>query len=272
MKADLHAHTTASDGTVTPAGLVALALDQGIDILAVCDHDSVEGLPEAFTAAEGTSLLLVPAVELSAVSDARDVHVLGYFIDWSDPQLLAHLADLRDARQRRAVAIVEALTAAGYDLTLDDVLALSDGGAVGRSHVARALVRRGHAESVADAFHRLLGHGMPFYVPKDVRSPEEVISVIRSAGGLPVLAHPAVSGIEDLIPHLRDVGLAGIEAHHADHTPEQRERLALLADELGLLATGGTDYHGPHAPNPQLGSVTVPAEDIERLLRAGGAL
>jgi predicted metal-dependent phosphoesterase TrpH len=270
MKADLHTHTTASDGTVSPAGIITLALDCDVDVLAICDHDSVEGLAEAFAATTDTPLTLVPGVELSAVHDGRDVHVLGYFVDPADGVLLGHLEDLRAARARRAEAIVEALTASGYDLTLDDVLAFSDGGAVGRSHVARALVHRGHAGSVADAFQRLLGHGMPFYVPKDVRSPEEVISVIREAGGLAVLAHPAVSGIEDAIEHLRSAGLSGIEAYHADHTVEQRLRLASLAEELGLLVTGGTDYHGPHAPNPEIGSVAWPQAHLERFLTAGG--
>ena len=269
MKADLHVHTTASDGTVTPAGFVALALDRGVDVLAITDHDSVDGLPAAFEAARGCPILLVPGVELSAVHDGRDVHILGYFVDAEDTRLLGHLTDLRAARMRRASSMVEALAEAGYDVSLDEVLALSDGGAIGRSHIARALVHKGHAESIADAFQRLIGRGRPFYVGKDVRAPEEVVGVIVEAGGLAVLAHPAVSGVEDLIGPLHEIGLAGVEAYHADHTEEQRARLAADARHRGLLVTGGTDYHGPHAPNPDVGRVDVPTEAVEALLAAG---
>jgi predicted metal-dependent phosphoesterase TrpH len=272
MKADLHTHTTASDGTVTPAGLVALALDRSIDVLAITDHDSVEGLPAAVEEARGCQITLVPGVELSAVHNARDVHVLGYFVRADDAELLRHLTDLRAARTRRANSIVEALAQAGYDVTLEEVLALSDGGAVGRSHIARALVRKGHAESIADAFQRLIGRGRPFYVAKDVRAPEEVVAVIREAGGIAVLAHPAVSGVEDLIGPLQNVGLQGVEAFHADHTAGQRARLAQEARRRNLLVTGGTDYHGPHAPNPELGAVDLPIEAVEALLAAGADL
>jgi hypothetical protein len=269
VRADLHTHTTASDGTVTPAGLVALALDRSVDVLAITDHDSVEGLPAAFSAAKGCPITLVPGVELSAVQDGRDVHVLGYFVDAEDADLLQHLNDLREARTRRARSMVGALAEAGYDVDLDEVLALSDGGAIGRSHIARALVRKGHAENVADAFQRLIGRGRPFYVAKDVRAPDEVVGVIRDAGGIAVLAHPAVSRVEDLIGPLAELGLAGVEAYHADHTPEQRERLAADARQRGLLVTGGTDYHGPHAPNPNVGDADVPEADVRALLEAG---
>jgi predicted metal-dependent phosphoesterase TrpH len=269
VRADLHTHTTASDGTVTPAGLVALALDRGVDVLSITDHDSVEGLPAAAEAASGCPIILVPGVELSAVHDGRDVHVLGYFVDAEDPRLLGHLTDLRAARMRRARSMVDALAEAGYDVTLDEVLALSDGGAIGRSHIARALVRKGHADTVADAFGRLIGRGRPFYVGKDVRSPDEVVGVINDAGGIAVLAHPAVSGVEDLIGPLHEIGLGGVEAYHADHTEEQRAHLAAVARERGMLVTGGTDYHGPHAPNPDVGDVHVPVAAVEALLAEG---
>ncbi len=266
MRADLHTHTTASDGTVTPSGLVALALDRRLDVLAITDHDSVEGLSEARDACQACGLELIAACELSAVEDGLDVHILAYWVDPTDPALLDHLADLRAARFRRAEAMVGALVDAGFGVTLDDVLALSDGGAVGRSHVARALVHAGHAEDVADAFKRFIGRGRPFYVPKDSRSPIDVVRTIRDVGAVPVLAHPGVTQADALIPGLVAAGLQGIEAYHADHNPEQQLSYAALADELGLLATGGTDYHGPHSPNPDLGSVTIPDECVSALL------
>ncbi|NTU71923.1 MAG: PHP domain-containing protein [Coriobacteriia bacterium] len=269
MRADLHVHSTASDGTVAPSELVALALTHGVDVLAIADHDSVAGLGEASQAAQGTGLVLIPAVELSSVAGAIDVHILAYHVDPLDPSLLSELTHLRDARMRRATRMVAALAEAGHPVTLAEVLALSDGGAVGRSHVARALVGAGAAESVSEAFRRYIGRGMPFYVPKDARPPEEVIGFVRSIGAVPVLAHPGVTDADELLEDLIAAGLLGIEAFHADHTPEQRQRYASYARERGLLVTGGTDYHGPASPNPELGSCDVPTEDILALLAAG---
>jgi len=273
MKADLHVHSTASDGTLSPQALVELALAKGLAVLAIADHDSVEGLPEAIAAAKGTDLTVVPAVELSAVSDAGDdVHILGYFIDPSDSHLIEHLADLRAARERRAATIVHELTAAGFPVNLDDVMALSAGGAVGRSHIARALVAAGHAESVSEAFRRLIGRSGAFYVPKDVRSPSDVIECIDDAGGFAVIAHPGASHADAIVEPLVGEGLRGLEAYHSDHTPVQRAHYARVASQLGLLATGGSDYHGPAAPNPDLGSIAIPDADIEAFLAAGAAL
>jgi len=272
MKADLHVHSTASDGALAPAALVALALDRGLDVLAIADHDSVEGVAPALEAARGTSLTLIPAVELSASDGGRDVHILAYFVDHEDPVLLARLADLRESRLRRARAMVEALREAGYGVTIDEVLELSAGGAVGRSHIAAALVRAGHAETVSEAFRTLIGRDRPFYVRKDSRTPAEVVSTIREAGGLAVIAHPGVTRADVLIPSLVEAGLAGIEAYHADHTPQQRGQYAAMAKRLDLLATGGSDFHGPGAPNPSLGSVDLPSDAVEALLAAGSAL
>jgi 3',5'-nucleoside bisphosphate phosphatase len=271
MRADLHVHSTASDGTVSPRELVGLALANGVDVLAIADHDSVEGLPEAFSAALDTGLTMVPAVELSAVSHGVDVHILAYFVDPHDTGLATVLLQLRAARHRRAESMVAALSKAGYSVTIEDVLALSDGGAVGRSHVARALVGAGAAESVSDAFQRLIGRGMPFYVPKESTSPDAVVGIIRSLGAVPVLAHPGVTGIDGEIPELVRAGLLGIEAYHADHSPRQRQEYAELAARLGLLVTGGTDFHGSYAHNPDVGSVHVPEAAVRALLAAGAS-
>jgi predicted metal-dependent phosphoesterase TrpH len=270
MQADLHVHSTASDGSVSPAGLVALALRRGVDVVAIADHDSVSGIAEALDAAEGTGLIVIPAVELSAVRGDRDIHILAYFVDHTSPGLLAHLADLRESRLRRAATMVKMLSDAGYDIDLETVLAISDGGAVGRSHVARALVGGGHADTVTDAFARLIGRGKPFHVLKDSRPPAEVLRTIVDAGAVSVLAHPAVSNAADLVPGLAKLGLRGVEAYHSDHTPGQRDSLAALARRLGLLVTGGSDYHGPGAPNPDLGHVRIPEAAVRALLAAGG--
>lgn len=267
MRADLHVHSTASDGTLTASELVALALRSGLSHLALTDHDSVDGVAEAIRAADQTSLTLIPGVELSTVTeDGRDVHVLGYFVDHTDPELLQSLTVLRAARLSRAQTMVTSLREAGFAVELEDVLEHSGGGAVGRSHIARALVSSGHASSVRDAFERLIGRGRPHYVAKQGQSPQMALSVIADAGGVGVIAHPGIIGLEDVVRALAHAGLTGVEAYHADHTPDQRDHYAALAAELGLIATGGTDFHGPDAPNPPLGSVDVPAEAVRALL------
>lgn len=267
MRADLHVHSTASDGTLRPRELVALAVEHGVDVLAIADHDSVEGLAEAAEAACGLGVTLIPAVELSAVQDGIDTHILGYFVDRTDPRLLAVLSTLRRARHERAKAMVAALRDAGFEVTDDDVMRLAEGAAVGRSHVARALVATGHAEDVTDAFRRLIGRGMPFYVAKESRTPAEVVRDLRGIGAVPVVAHPGISGAASLIPDLVAEGLMGIEAFHADHDADQRRQYSALASELGLLVTGGSDFHGPEAPNPMLGSVDIPQHAVKALLR-----
>lgn len=269
MRADLHVHSTASDGTLTPTQLVERALDRGLTVLALADHDSLEGVAEAQRAALGTPLLVIPAVELSAAVGERSIHILGYFVDPGDRALLELLAELRASRLRRAEEIVGALRAGGFALTLDQVLQLSDGGAVGRSHVARALVGAGHASSVSDAFERLVGRGQPYYRPKGSSAPLTVFRAVVAAGGIPVLAHPGVTRVDDLIDGLIADGLLGIEAYHVDHSPAQREHYAALASKRGLLVTGGSDYHSPLAPHPDMGSSEIPEAAIEALIAAG---
>lgn len=269
MRADLHVHSTASDGTLHPVELVSLAARQLVDVLAVADHDSVDGVPDAVEAGRRLGVTVIPAVELSAAVGERSVHILGYYVDITDSQLLSELSLLREARMERARSIVEALRSDGLPVSLDEVLALSCGGAVGRTHVARALVDAGHATTVSDAFERLVGRGKPFYRPKELRTPAEVVRLISDAGGLAVLAHPGVSSTGDLIEDLVELGLAGIEAYHADHTAEQKSRFAREASNRRLLATGGTDFHSPDAPNPNLGDLEFPDDAIQAFLTAG---
>jgi predicted metal-dependent phosphoesterase TrpH len=175
--------------------------------------------------------------------------------------------------------MVESLDEAGYGLSLDDVLELAASspgfrgpqGAVGRSHIARALVDAGHVESVQDAFERLIGRTNPHYVRKPLSPPDDVVRAIRSAGGAPVIAHPGVNDVEQTVPELIDVGLVGIEVNHFEHDAVQRERLAALAESLDLVATGGTDYHGPDSRSPALGDVLAPPDAVQRLRTAAGA-
>jgi predicted metal-dependent phosphoesterase TrpH len=267
MKADLHVHSTASDGTLRPAELVALALSREVDVLAIADHDSVSGLGEAMDACAGTRLTLVTAVELSAAIDGFDVHILAYHVDPSSPQLLEELRVLRTHRQRRAEEMVEAMRADNIPITMEEVLELSGGGAVGRSHIARALVSGGHSATVAEAFQRYIGRGQQYYRAKKASTPSEVIAAVRALGAVPVVAHPGITCADELIPEMVACGLLGIEAYHADHSPEQRARYARMAHDLGLITTGGTDYHGPAAHNPELGSVEVPEACVVALMK-----
>ena len=267
---DLHVHSTHSDGTLAPSQLAALAASRGIGAIALCDHDTTSGVRECVDACGGLGIECVPAVELSSDASGLDVHVLGYFIDPDDQDLLARLAILREERVRRAALMIQRLDEAGFPIGMDDVLQIAQGGSLGRSHIARALAQRGYARDVPDAFVRFIGAGAPFYERKQLGGPEEAIATIHRAGGLAVIAHPAVSRATHLIEPLSQAGLDGVEAYHADHSVTQRRELAELAATLGLLVTGGTDFHGPGGPNPELGQVKVPEGVYPALLAAAG--
>jgi 3',5'-nucleoside bisphosphate phosphatase len=269
MKADLHVHSTASDGTLEPEALVEHAHERGVDVLALADHDSVGGAAEARGAAIHFGMTLIDAVELSAVADSRDVHILAYFVDPGSQSLARLLRRLREARRARAEVMIAALNDAGYTMSFDDVLAIAAGGTLGRSHVARALMGAGHVDSIQQAFETLIGRDKPFYIRKHSASPQEVIATVRELNAIPVIAHPGITDVDDLIPEMVGAGLLGIEAYHADHTPEQMRHYADMAAAYHVLVTGGSDFHGPGAPNPDVGSVYVPVADVEALLAAG---
>lgn len=265
MTIDLHVHTTASDGLVTPTGIVAQALDLGLSVIAITDHDSVAGIDEAREAARATLLEVVPGVELSVHAvGGDDAHILGYFLDHEEPALLAALARLREARLDRATAMVAQLRQAGHAISLDDVLGYARGGAVGRVHVARALICAGSVDTIAQAFSQLIGRGGPFYVRKALFLPRQALDVIHGAGGVAVLAHPGVSGEGPLIGLIAE-GLDGIEAYHAEHTVPQRDHFASMARRFGLLTTGGSDFHGPALRSAALGSGACPPSAVEAL-------
>lgn len=270
MAIDLHIHSTASDGTIEPAALVALARDAGMRAIAIADHDSVDGIAEALAAGRDAGVAVVPAVELSAGLDTRGLHVLGYWIDHTEATLLATLKRLRAERLERAEAMVAELAAGGYGITIDDVLARAGGGSVGRAHIAMALVEAGRVESVAAAFGDLIGRGKPYYVPKPVASYGAVIGMIHSAGGIAVLAHPGVTQADDAIPALIHAGLDGIEALHAEHHEADRARYAALAAAHDLIVTGGSDFHGPGQAGGPIGAGDVPDDVFEALVARGG--
>ncbi|GAA2028112.1 PHP domain-containing protein [Agromyces tropicus] len=271
--ADLHAHSTVSDGTDTPAELIASASLAGLEALAITDHDSTAGWAEAAHAARELGIALLPGLELSTRVQFASVHVLGYLVDPTDEGLVAETARIRDSRLTRAEQIVRRI-AADYDLTWDDVLAqTSDGATIGRPHIADALVARGHAETRSDAFAGILhwrsGYAQPHYAP----DPLTGIRLIRAAGGVPVLAHPGTRGAEDVIPETRlrrfvEGGLFGLEIDHPENTDAAKSRLRELARRYGLAVTGSSDYHGLGKPN-RLGEYTTAPEVVARIIAEG---
>ncbi|MDI6711812.1 MAG: PHP domain-containing protein [Anaerosomatales bacterium] len=267
MTVDLHIHSTASDGAHAPETLVRMAADAGLAAIAIADHDTVAAIPAAqLESSRIGGPRVLTAVELSArASDGRSVHVLGYHLDPTSNALQAFLEAQRAERLRRAERMVESLAKAGYPVTVASVLAHANGGSVGRTHVALALVHNGAVPSVGAAFAELIGRGKPHYVPKEVPDVVEVIDLVHSAGGLAVLAHPAVSGVLDLVEPLAAAGLDGVEAYHAQHTATQREDVADLARRSGLAATGGSDFHGHPGDTAYIGAGEAPDAVLDEL-------
>ncbi len=271
-RADLHTHTTASDGRLSPPGLVEKAHLRRIAVLSITDHDTLGAYPTAALAAERYGVELIPGVELSANVDGDDVHLLGYGFDLGDEGLRAHLARYRDERHARASEIVDRLAALGRPVRLERVLEIAAGGAVGRPHIARALVEAGHAQTLQGAFTLYLGDGGPAFVPKGRASAEELIALVHAAGGVCVLAHPGTWVEVRFVERLVADGLDGVETVHPAHDDGLREHWRAVARRFGLLETGGSDYHGfGERDDERFGAYTVPAERAAPLRREGTA-
>lgn len=269
-KIDLHTHTTASDGVDTPAELVRFAVQQGVSVLSVTDHDTVDALPEVQREADAAGITLIPGVELSTTVDRAEVHILGYFVDIADTDFTDALHDLAMTRYRRIELMIEKLRGLGYDIDGDAILAQAEFGSIGRPHVARALINVGAATDVSDAFDRYLKAGRPGYVPRDPFMPEDAVGLLVKHNAIPVLAHPfSTKDIEGTLKRLVPVGLQGFETYYAEYTPEQQGELRAIADEWNLIPTGGSDYHGVGFREGRiLGSAPVPQEVAERLFAA----
>jgi predicted metal-dependent phosphoesterase TrpH len=254
VRIDLHTHCVASDGTDTPAGLVAAAAAAGLDVVALTDHDSFAGWDEAAEAARRHRVALVPGAEISCRADGISVHLLAYLPDPRHPGLLAELGRIRDDRVGRARRMVERI-AVDYPLSWADVLEqVEDGATVGRPHVADALVARGHVTDREEAFRRLLAGDSPYHVGHYAPQARDAVRLVREAGGVPVLAHPLATRRGRTVPDrtiaaLAAAGLAGLEVDHRDHLPAEQTHLRRIAVDLGLLVTGASDYHGTGKPN-----------------------
>lgn len=273
MRIDLHTHSTASDGTESPAQVVEQAARRGIDVLALTDHDTTAGWDEAAEAARRLGVGLVRGVEVSARSNGTSVHLLSYLHDPGHAGLAAELAQAREARAGRARRMV-ALLAGDFGLTWEEVEAqLEPGGVVGRPHIADALVARGVVASRDEAFAELLHDGSKYYVQHYAPEVLDAVMLIRAAGGVAVFAHPGADGRGRVVPDavieaMAASGLQGLEVDHRDHTPEQRERLRALAERLGLFVTGSSDYHGAGKQN-RLGENLTSPEVLEQIAAAG---
>ncbi len=243
---DLHSHTTASDGTLTPRELVRLAARHGVRVLAVTDHDSTGGVREAMDEARGLPPLeVVPGLEINCDVPGAEIHVLGYCLDWEAEWFQQFLGAQREERRQRVYRIAARLAELGVPIDPDDVFALVKEGSAGRPHVAQAMVDRGYVKSIREAFDRYLSLNGPANVPRKRLTPVEAVRIIRRARGVPVLAHPGLANRDELIPELVEAGLSGIEAFYPEHSAGQITAYRELCAKLGLVATGGSDFHGP---------------------------
>ena len=268
-RADLHTHSNFSDGILTPTALVDLAVSRGVEVMALTDHDSIEGIPEAVQAASRhPGFTLIPGVEMSTDIPGAEVHVLGYFVDPNDALLQEELAELRNSRRERGRRMVEKLRDLGIDIRWERVQAIAGGGAVGRPHVAQALLETGRISSLPEAFERYIGRSGPAYVERTKMTPVETVAFLHQRGALPVLAHPReMPELEGLLPTLKEAGLVGLEVYYQDYDEANMQRLLAIARSHDLIPTGGSDYHalgGEHERPP--GDIPLPEEAIDAFM------
>lgn len=265
---DLHVHSTASDGSASPEVVVRRAVAAGLGAIALTDHDTLAGIPEALAAGQRYGLRVVVGCEFSAAAPWGEMHVLGYFLPASSPVLEVFLERCRADRLRRAQEMVQHLQRLGVGLSFENVLQESAGGAVGRPHVARAIVRHGGAIDLGDAFDRFIGRGRPAFVEKTLPTFRTISEVVHAAGGVVSVAHLKERGTRAFIERLQGEGLNAVETRHPSHDPDLRAHLTEITLRLGLLRTGGSDWHGdpePGVSHATIGSQQVPMEWLDRL-------
>ena len=263
---DLHTHTTASDGTYSPTELVTEAAQRGVRVLAITDHDSTEGLPEAMAAAEThRPLEIIPGIEINCDVEGAEIHVLGYLMDWQAAWFQDFCREQRRERRERVHRMVDRLAALGMPIEADEVFAVVKEGSAGRPHVAHVMVARGYVKTVREAFDKYLGSGRPAHVPRKKLGPADAVRLIRRAGGVPVFAHPGLADRDELIPGLIAAGLMGIECYYTEHSAAQRGSYVQICHDHDLVATGGSDFHGPKVRAATLGSPAVPLATVDAL-------
>ncbi|MFA5055524.1 MAG: PHP domain-containing protein [Dehalococcoidia bacterium] len=268
-RVDLHLHTTYSDGRLTPGELIQIAAEQGIGVIAITDHDTINGIEPALAAAECFPYVtVIPGVEINTDVDQGEVHILGYFLDYKNKPLLKTLESLRNSRKVRAQKMLDKLDGLGIHIEWERILEMADGGSVGRPHIAQALFEGQHVDTLQDAFERYIGRKGPAYAERDRLSPREAVELIAKASGMPVIAHPAsIKDLEEMIVDLKQSGLVGIEAYYDNYDKNTVERLSGLAAKYDLIATGGSDFHGFEDDHETpLGEARVPYECFQHLM------
>jgi len=273
LKYDLHLHTTASDGRLTPSELVALALEEGLEVISVTDHDSVGGVEEAVAAAGSRGkITVIPGVEINTDLATGELHVLGYFIDYMDEDLVASLANIRESRVGRAQKMVEKLRQLGMPVEWQRVQDLAKGESICRPHIAQAMLEKGYVSDEKEAFEKYIGRNGPAYFGREKVGPADAVGIVKKAGGIPVLAHPAdIANADNIIVGLKAAGLVGLEAYYGQYDSKTVRRCVKMAARHSLLTTGGTDYH--HFQDDREvppGSADIPVSSIERLFAAAG--
>jgi len=282
---DLHTHSDASDGSMSPTALVELGAGIDLTALALTDHDTVAGVADAARAAAGKRVRFIPGVELSARADGGTLHICGLFIDAGHPAIAAFLEDVNRLRVARNARLIARLAELGMPVSREEVVEASGGEIVGRPHFAAVLIRKGYAASMSEVFGKILGRGGVAHVFKERREPAECIAAIRAAGGVPILAHPDQTNrkgaaLDDLVGELARLGLAGIETHCASYTSQMTQDYTRLAKRHGLVRSGGSDFHGAAKPDIRLGrgfgslrvpdSLLAPLEEAAARIRAEG--
>ena len=273
MKTDLHLHTTASDGRLAPQKLVSLAVEVGLEVIAITDHDTIDGLAPALEAAQSyPSISVIPGVEINTDVLQGEVHILGYFVDYHDNEFKKELLWLRNSRLDRARKMLSKLHELGMNIEWDRVQELAMGGAMCRPHIARALLEKGYVQSEKEAFDKYIGHNRPAYVERRKLLPIEAVRLITDAKGLPVLAHPDdIPDLDSLLQELCAAGLAGIEVYYKDYGMDTINKLLRFSSKYNLITTGGTDYHAfGDGLEVMIGATLVPAESVERLFILAG--
>ena len=265
---DLHIHSTASDGRYSPAEIVRMAVAKGLTTIALADHDTVDGVAPALEAArEFPELTVIPAIELSTDTPSGEVHVLGYFVDYTNREFKSSLERMRNSRIDRAEKMVAKLKELGCNIEWQRIQEIAGSGALGRAHVAQALLEKGYISSFKEAFTKYIGHDCPAYVGREKLVPAAAVQLVLKANGLPVLAHPYTSlNPETMLKELKAVGLVGVEVYYAGYLPAEVNSLLNIAQKYDLIPTGGTDYHGIDVSSDIiLGGTEVPKSCVERL-------
>ncbi len=269
---DLHLHTTASDGAFAPADLVHMACQAGLDCIAITDHDSTDGVAAAQEAGQALGVRVIAGIEFNTMWHGQSVHILGYFVNTENPELQAVVVRQRDGRLYRAQQMVQKLAALNLPLVWEEILQRADGGAVGRPHIAKAMIAQGYVRDSNEAFDKFLGHGMPAYVEQPKLTPAEAVALLHRAGAAAGLAHPYnVEGadqvdLESLVPELAGAGLDAIEAYYTGYGAARRAAILRMAERFGLIPTGGSDFHGGGILSlAELGTIHVPPASLAQL-------